>query len=184
MVYDLAAPRRLEEMSAETNGNGHGGPHEWIPPSTREEADLAILGLSNDIGLILAQLAEDQAAWCERTGRTPADYAAWRRRALFAKVHKESQLRECKRIRGHFLAGAVVDHEGLRGLERDAFADLLALCREAVDAWLDDGADSGSERLDAALTRVAASVDGVALTGVSRAGRPWAVASGFDSPSR
>src|SRR5882762_9522273 len=71
----------------------------WSPPGSREEADQAILSLSNDIGLILAQLAEDQVAWCDRTGRSPAEYTGWRRRALFAKVHKEGQLRECKRIR-------------------------------------------------------------------------------------
>jgi len=123
---------------------------EWTPPATREEADQAILSLSNDIGLILAQLAEDQPSWCGRTGRSPADYAAWRRRALFAKVHKESQLRECKRLRTQLGSG---------GPEHDGLVDLLARSREAVEAWLDAGATSGSAALDGALALLAEQLD-------------------------
>lgn len=133
---------------------------EWIAPATREEADQAILSLSNDIGLILAQLAEDQPAWCGRTGRSPADYAAWRRRALFAKVHKESQLRECKRRRAHFSNGAG-DHDGLRA-EREV-VELAARSRDVVEVWLDGGASSGSAVLDGALALLAEQVDRLAM---------------------
>ena len=102
---------------------------EWMPPGSREEADQAILSLSNDIGLILAQLAEDQPAWCERTGRSPADYTAWRRRALFAKVHKEAQLRECKRLRAH-----LVPARNLAGTVQVP-PELVARCRDVLRAW-------------------------------------------------
>ena len=139
---------------------------EWIPPSMREEADQAILSLSNDIGLILAQLAEDQPSWCGRTGRSPADYAAWRRRALFAKVHKESQLRECKRLRGQLGAGD------------NAVVELLARSREVVEVWLDGGASSGSTELDTVLALLAEQIDRLPLSrslslvgAVSRDGR-------------
>lgn len=161
---DMANGSALQPVaSAEPHGHGNGGSApEWVPPSTREGADEAILALSNDIGLILAQLAEDQAAWCARTGRSPAEYAAWRRRALFAKVHKESQLRECKRIRARVLGGGFSGEQEVLPLDRLAVVELVALCREAVEAWLDDGADTGSHRLDARLTRLAATVDRLA----------------------
>ncbi len=149
---------------------GNGGPHDWLPPTTREEADQAILALSNDIGLILAQLAEDQLAWRARTGRSPADYAAWRRRALFAKVHKESQLRECKRLRARFSGGFGAAEQEIVASDRGAMLELVALCQEAVEAWLDGGADTGSHRLDAGLTRLAATVD--RLTGSAGAVPP------------
>jgi hypothetical protein len=147
---------------------------EWSPPVTREDADQAILSLSNDIGLILAQLAEDQVDWCGRTGRSPADFAAWRRRALFAKVHKEGQLRECKRVRAQLSAGGG-DASALRG-ERDV-AEVVERSREVVEAWLDGGASSGSDALDSALTVLAAQLDRlVELRGraVSPTGRLWA----------
>lgn len=140
---------------------------EWIPPATREEADQAILSLSNDIGLILAQLAEDQASWCGRTGRSPADYAAWRRRALFAKVHKESQLRESKRMRSQLAA------------PEPGVLELLAPAREVVEVWLDGGASAGAPALDAALGVLAERVE--RLLGVHRAGpvaRALAVVAG------
>lgn len=144
---------------------------EWMPPATREEADQAILSLSNDIGLILAQLAEDQSSWCGRTGRSPADYAAWRRRALFAKVHKESQLRECKRLRAQ-----LGSDNGDRGV-----AELLARSREVVEVWLDGGASSGSVALDTVLALLAEQIDRLPLArsvnlvgAVSRDGRPSA----------
>jgi hypothetical protein len=128
---------------------------EWIAPRTRDEADEAILGLSNDIGLILAQLAEDQAAWCARTGRSGMDYAAWRRRALFAKVHKEAQLRECKRIRAHLSSG--LENGSHRTVSRtDA---LMLRCRAAVLAWLDTGGLSSSALLDQALAALAEELD-------------------------
>jgi hypothetical protein len=125
---------------------------EWTPPVSRDEADRAILSLSNDIGLILAQLAEDQGAWCDRTGRSPADYAAWKRRALFAKVHKEGQLRECKRVRAQFSSGGA-EHEHGR-LDRET-GELLARSRQVIEVWLGDGAASGSIVLDSALSRLA-----------------------------
>ena len=159
---DMANGSGLEPVAGvEPNGHGNGGPPDWVPPTTREDADEAILALSNDIGLILAQLAEDQTAWCARTGRSPADYAAWRRRALFAKVHKEGQLRECKRIRARVLGGFGGEQDVLP-LDRLAVVELVSLCREAVEAWLDDGAATGSHRLDARLTRLAATVDRLA----------------------
>jgi hypothetical protein len=148
---------------------------EWSPPVTREDADQAILSLSNDIGLILAQLAEDQADWCGRTGRSPADFAAWRRRALFAKVHKEGQLRECKRVRAQLSVGGGADASALWG-ERHV-VEVLDRSRQVVEAWLDAGAASGSDALDSALTVLAAQLDRlVELTGrgVSRDGRLWA----------
>jgi hypothetical protein len=129
---------------------------EWSPPQTREEADHAIINLSNDIGLILAQLAEDENRWCERTKRSAADYAAWRRRALFAKVHKEGQLRECKRVRAQ-LAGLHAEHDSPRG-ERET-ASLLAKCRQVLEVWLDEAFPSGSDPLDNALAGLAEQVD-------------------------
>lgn len=144
-----------------TNGSAH--PPEWIPPQTRDAAERAIVDLSNDIGLILAQLAEDQTAWCGRTGRSPADYAAWRRRALFAKVHKEAQLRECKRIRSRLGNGS--EPEGFVSA-----AELLAWCRAIVDAWLDDGVGAIGGQLGNTLARLAEYLDGMeAAGGVSRA---------------
>jgi hypothetical protein len=141
---------------------------EWSPPQTRGDADQAIISLSNDIGLILAQLAEDEQRWCERTGRSPADYAAWRRRALFAKVHKEGQLRECKRVRAQ-LAGTHIDHESVRG-DRET-ANLLAGCRQVLDVWLDEAFPSGSDRLDQALAGLAEQVEKL----VKRTGSRWDV---------
>jgi len=161
---DRAAVEQLVTPHVNGNGNGHGGPHlpEWVPPRTRDEADQAIIGLSNDIGLILAQLAEDQAAWCLRTGRAPSDYAAWRRRALFAKVHKEGQLRECKRVRTQLSANGV---EADGGLSRGAPAELLAWCRLVVEAWLDGGTPVVEGRLGQALAGLAAYLDHVEAGG-------------------
>jgi hypothetical protein len=125
---------------------------EWTPPRTRWEADQAILSLSNDIGLILAQLAEDQDAWTSRTGRSAADYAAWRRRALFAKVHKEAQLRECKRMRALLSDGEDV-------------GELLVWCHDVVEAWLDDGAPLGDRRLGTVLAGFAEYLDRIDAAG-------------------
>jgi len=141
------------------NGHGPGGPAipEWSPPRTRAEADQAVISLSNDIGLILAQLAEDQVAWCARTGRTPADYAGWKRRALFAKVHKEGQLRECKRIRTQLASTAIDPDDAATALA--SAAELLAWCRLVVESWLDDGTPSTDGRLGQALARLAEYLD-------------------------
>ena len=68
-------------------------------PTSATELDEFIAVLIDEIGIILVQLAESAEAWCARTGRSAPDYAAWRRRALIAKAHKEQQLRECKRRR-------------------------------------------------------------------------------------
>jgi len=150
---------------------------EWIPPATRGEADQAIMSLSNDIGLILAQLAEDQLSWCGRTGRSPADFAAWRRRALFAKVHKESQLRECKRVRAQLTAGSI-ENDGVRG--DHGVLELMERSRHVVETWLDSGAASGIVALDMALAVLAEQLDrlpavrSVNLLG-GRAGRPLVV---------
>jgi len=105
----------------------------WIPPATRHEADERIVDLSHDIGLILAQLSEDQASWCERTGRSPSDYLAWRRRALFAKAHKEHQLRDCKRRRTELpeVLSRARDVEA----ESYALAELMRRSRRVVLAW-------------------------------------------------
>ena len=154
-----SAPASVEAAAA--------SPIEWVPPRTRDEVDQAILDLSNDIGLILAQLAEDQVAWCARTGRSPADYAAWKRRALFAKVHKEGQLRECKRIRsqlplGSGLAvgvGAVAGAMDPEPVGRPAVDALLARCRDVVETWIDGGDVSGDARLERALGRLAECLD-------------------------
>jgi hypothetical protein len=151
---------------------------EWTPPANREDADQAILSLSNDIGLILAQLAEDQPDWCGRTGRSAADYSAWRRRALFAKVHKEGQLRECKRIRSQLSAGGGAE-DAVRG-DREV-VELLVRSRDVVEAWLDGGATSGSVALDGALSVLAEQLDrlpavrGVSLLGARAVLRPVVV---------
>src|SRR5258706_14627841 len=149
-MVNSSAAQSLAGVEHDGHGNG-AGPPEWVPPTSREEADEAVLLLSNDIGLILAQLAEDQLAWCARTGRSPTEYAAWRRRALFAKVHKESQLRECKRIRGRLAAGfaGAGGEAGALSVNRGAVEELVALCREAVEAWLEGGGDNGRHRLGA-----------------------------------
>ena len=126
----------------------------WTPPRTRREADEHVLLLSNDIGLILAQLAEDEMSWCRRTGRTNLDYAAWRRRALFAKVHMERQLRECKRIRSLL---SIADTDGAHAGEPGA--DLLVeACRRVLEAWDADRSDP-QQPLDRALLHLAEVVE-------------------------
>jgi hypothetical protein len=114
-----AIPGRVHEM--------------WIPPATRHEADERIVELSHDIGLILAQLSEDQASWCERTGRSPSDYLGWRRRALFAKAHKEHQLRDCKRHRTELIE--ITSQAGDVEAGTYALAQLMRLSRRVVLAW-------------------------------------------------
>src|SRR5258706_13797701 len=174
-MVNSSAAQSLAGVEHDGHGNG-AGPPEWVPPTSREEADEAVLLLSNDIGLILAQLAEDQLAWCARTGRSPTEYAAWRRRALFAKVHKESQLRECKRIRGRLAAGfaGAGGEAGALSVNRGAVEELVALCREAVEAWLDGGGDTGSPRVDAGLTRLGGAIGRVTFP----SGAPWGGSSG------
>jgi hypothetical protein len=134
----------------------HTPPVDWQPPTSREEAETTIVSLSNDIGLILAQLSEDQAAWCQRTGRSAFDYAAWRRRALFAKVHKEHQLRECKRIRfqltEHPADGEVGDATPL--------ARLRAECHSVLAAWRRVPRSDRDTSLDAALEHLADHLSG------------------------
>jgi hypothetical protein len=135
----------------------HAAPIDWQPPGTREEAEATIVALSNDIGLILAQLSEDQAAWCQRTGRSAFDYAAWRRRALFAKVHKEHQLRECKRIRFQ-LSEHVVEVDNDEGA---LLARLTAECYRVIRAWRRAPRQQpGDAGLDAALAHLAACLAG------------------------
>lgn len=143
--------------------NGGVAVPEWSPPRTRWQADQAILALSNDIGLILAQLAEDQAAWSARTARSAADYAAWRRRALFAKVHKEAQLRECKRLRALLSDGEDV-------------GELLVWCHDVVEAWLDEGAPLSDRGLGRVLAGFAEYLDRIDASG-ARA-RPVTIAPG------
>jgi hypothetical protein len=146
----------MENLSEHPRSPGGPGVVDWTPPRTREEVDQAIITLSNDIGLILAQLAEEQAAWCQRTGRAPIDYGAWRRRALFAKVHKEGQLRECKRIRAQ-LTGAA--GEALSQTHADLVAGLVPLCRHVIEAWIEQGGTPVGTQLDGALSDLAEFVD-------------------------
>jgi hypothetical protein len=127
----------------------------WSPPADRHGAATVINELSHDITLILAQLAETAAEWCARTGRTEQDHAQWRRRALFAKAHKENQLRECKRLRQLFAAEQPAQEsrasEVLGELE-----ELRRLCKRAVAAW--EGSPIGATPLDVgnALSALAA----------------------------
>jgi len=151
-------------------------PVDWQPPSSREEAEASIVALSNDIGLILAQLSEDQAAWCQRTGRSPFDYAAWRRRALFAKVHKEHQLRECKRLRFQLMEhgpdAETADSSSV------ALGRLVAECHRVLAAWRRTPGNGHDTQLDGALAHLAehltGSSDGVStpveLIGAAEAG--------------
>lgn len=150
--------------AAEYDGAANGGHRhpEWTPPQSREEVDEAVLNLSNDIGLILAQLAEDQISWCARTGRAPADYAAWRRRALFAKVHKEGQLRECKRLRAHFFGSADADRAST---DHEPPPGLMDRCERVIRAWRTLGLPSGMDELSWALDDLARYLDGVAASG-------------------
>ena len=146
------------------HSNGHGGPSipEWSPPRTKDDADQSVIDLSNDIGLILAQLAEDQVAWSARTGRTPGDYAAWRRRALFAKAHKEAQLRESKRVRTRLTSG--LGESESAGSLRESSAQLLSWCRLVVEAWIDEG-HAAEGRLGQTLARLAEYLDHVETLG-------------------
>jgi hypothetical protein len=116
----------------------------WTPPATLAEAAELLASLTNDINLILAQLSEPRDAWCQRTGRSGVDYAIWRRRALLAKVHKERQLRECKRIRRRFSVNAGIAHE-----------ELLSMCRRAISAWTPPTEDTTSTVLDDVLRELA-----------------------------
>jgi hypothetical protein len=125
----------------------------WILPTTRHEADERIIELSHDIGLILAQLSEDQASWCVRTGRDPVDYLAWRRRALFAKAHKEHQLRDCKRVRAELSDQAVRTHGG-DSMSARVLAELTARAHRVIGAW--QRAECQDASLEAALADLAA----------------------------
>jgi hypothetical protein len=134
-----------------------GGEPGWATPRSRQEVEERILLLSNDIGLILAQLAEDETSWCRRTGRTGLDYAMWRRRALFAKVHKERQLRECKQLRNHPLANEIPD-----GQQHDfAVSNLLQACARVLAAWNPEPGGGLTRPLDRALQELAAVVENV-----------------------
>ena len=133
-----ALPGRVHEM--------------WTPPATRHEADERIVELSHDIGLILAQLSEDQASWCERTGRSHSDYLAWRRRALFAKAHKEHQLRDCKRLRAELKDQSFGTQEGGQ-VVADAFAELIGRSRRVIGAWHQGLCENAA--LEEALTELA-----------------------------
>jgi len=126
--------------------------HLWVPPCTLLEAEEAIAVLTEDISFIQAQLSEAETEWCVRTGRTGVDYAAWRRRALVAKVYKESHLREAKRIR-FVLSGGAVDEGG--GLDRGTAMELLVRSRRVVKAFHLAGAATGNERLDSRLVSLA-----------------------------
>jgi hypothetical protein len=137
--------------SAHPASRMHASPPDWQPPTSREEAEATIVSLSNDIGLILAQLSEDQAAWCQRTGRSPFDYAAWRRRALFAKVHKEHQLRECKRVRFQLMDHTVDGDVAAGGAV--VLAHLVAECHRVLAVWRRSPRVDGP--LDAALAHLA-----------------------------
>lgn len=134
---------------------------EWHPPTTRDDAEAQIRVLSTDIGMILAQLAEDQSAWCDRTGRSPADHAQWRRRALFAKVYKEHQLRECKRVRAQ-MAGVSVEPEPAFVPEA-AVPELARHCRRAVDAWRSAAPSGEYGALNTAMQRMADYLDGMLI---------------------
>ena len=149
----LSSPRGEHEA-----GWGEAGEHvahrvheEWVLPRTRREADERILELSHDISLILAQLAEDQASWSGRTGRDAVEYLAWRRRALFAKAHKEHQLRDCKRVRAELAGRSSVAVEG--GAASDALAELTRRCRVVIGAWHQGLCEN--EALEEALTELA-----------------------------
>lgn len=113
---------------------------EWIPPRTRQEADQEIDRLLNDIGIIQAQLAETREAWCERTGLTFEEHAAWRRRAIFAKTFKEGQLRQCKRLRQSWL-------QVTPGLHADG--TLLDLANAVVVSWDEHMVDGGVQAVQA-----------------------------------
>lgn len=144
-----AAPDRFERPSSRSG--------DWVPPATREDAEEQILVLSTDIGMILAQLAEDTGAWCERTGRSAADHAQWRRRALFAKVHKEHQLRECKRVRVQ-LAGQSADPEPHREPELSV-SELASRSRCVVNAWACSASAGDRTALDSAVQHLADYLD-------------------------
>jgi hypothetical protein len=138
----------METAHLRAGGWAAAGGDDWVPPDTREGLDAAILELSNDIGLILAQLAEDHEDWCRRTGRDQADHAAWRRRALFAKVHKERQLRECKIARRHLALSSEVASDYAGGV-------LVSLCRRVLAVWGGGLSDGDRVELDAALAQLA-----------------------------
>ena len=116
---------------------------EWIPPRTRQEADQEIDRLLNDIGIIQAQLAETREAWCERTGLSFEEHAAWRRRAIFAKTFKEGQLRQCKRLRQSWQEGMPPAHHADNGL--------LDLAHAVVDAWDNQRDDRDLQTLASAI---------------------------------
>ena len=122
---------------------------DWSAPTSLMEASEAIAVLTNDISLILAHLSEHRDAWCQRTGRSAAEHAVWRRRALLAKVHKERQLRECKRIRRALSAEAEL-----------AYGELRSICLHALEAWERPAAGMPATPLDGALLALAEHLDG------------------------
>ncbi len=130
----------------------------WSPPADRFEAAAMINELSHDITLILAQLAETPQEWCTRTGRTEQEHARWRRSALFAKAHKENQLRECKRLRQLFSGD--VAHDQITCTHSVELAHLRKLSRRVLRAWEGTATGSTPADLDAALADLAAELHG------------------------
>lgn len=116
---------------------------DWVPPATREEAAQRIEELTNDIGIIQAQLAEHSDQWCQRTGLSLVQYMGWRRKALFAKTYKEGQLRQCKRLRASFPPSPYEDGSYI--------SHLLALARNAVAAWEELPSSGRTEAFDVAM---------------------------------
>ena len=129
----------------------------WLPPADRLEAATMINELSHDITLILAQLAETPQEWCLRTGRTEQDHARWRRSALFAKAHKENQLRECKRLRQLF-AGDLA-HDPNTCTHAGQLAQLRKLCRRILLTWEGTATGTMPADLDVALAALAAELE-------------------------
>jgi hypothetical protein len=148
----IEEPGVSDGPAAQARSAWSGGPL----PLSLVELDETIRVLVDEIGLILAQLAEGAEAWCARTSRSSTDYAIWRRRALLAKVYKEQRLRECKRRR-HDLAAA--------GTSGDRFHTngtnelLLVRCRAVLNAWDEEIVSPRASALGRALKALAECLD-------------------------
>lgn len=151
----------MSDHSMDMHSAGHGFvvDEQWSPPKDRAEASTMVNALSHDVTIILAQLAESSEDWCARTGRTEQDHARWRRRALFAKAHKENQLRECKRLRQEF-ATEDRSHDPKEEASALELGQLELLCRRVVTEWDQSAAVNVPRRLDGALAALAAYLRG------------------------
>ena len=151
-----AARLREGEPERWDDPNRHLGA-DWIPPTSPRAAEDLIATLVSEVDFINLQLAEGRAAWCARTGRAPGEFAAWRRRAFLAKLHKDNQLREARRIRHQLLASA---REAAPAHSAGREQTLSAACRRVLNQWDKSQVDPTRDALGRALAELALRLEG------------------------